>query len=87
MRRVKNCQGLGKGYSTIGDSAVRISYRGGKAYVFVAKVRAAPASLMFYAGLSVESFDDILYVVGDAASTLTYSGAVGPDLSKKRSGN
>ena len=37
---------------------------------------------MFYLGLS-ESFDDILYLVGDAASTLTYSGAVGPDLPKK----
>ena len=42
---------------------------------------------MFYTGLSVESFDDILYLVGDAASSVTYSGAVGPDLPKKRTGN
>ena len=35
-----------------------------------AKLRAAPASLMFYAGLSVESLD-IIYLVGDVASTLT----------------
>ena len=41
----------------------------------VPKLRAAPASFMFYTGLSVESFDDILYLVGGAASTLTYSGA------------
>ena len=39
---------------------------------------------MFYTGLSVESFDDILYLVGGAASTSTYSAAVGPDLPKKR---
>ena len=45
----------------------------------VAKLQAAPASFIFYTGLSVESFDVILYLVGDAASTLTYSGAVGPD--------
>ena len=53
----------------------------------VPKLRAAPASFMFYTGLSVESFDDILYLVGDAASTLTYSGGVGPDFPKKRIGN
>ena len=53
----------------------------------VPKLRAAPASFMFYTGLSVESFDDILYLVGDAASTLTYSGGVGPDLPKRRIGN
>ena len=53
----------------------------------VAKLPAAPASFMFYTGLSVESFDNILYLVGDAASTLTYSGGVGPDLPKKRTGN
>ena len=44
-------------------------------------------SFMFYTGLSVESFDDILYLVGGAASTLTYSGAVDPDLPKKHTGN
>ena len=30
----------------------------------VPKLRAAPASFMFYTGLSVESFGDILYLVG-----------------------
>ena len=44
-------------------------------------------SFMYYTGLSVESFDDILYLVGGAASTLTYSGAVDPDLPKKHTGN
>ena len=36
----------------------------------VIKLRAAPASFTFYTGLTVESFDDILYLVGDAATTV-----------------
>ena len=53
----------------------------------VIKLRAAPASFSFYTGLTVESFDDILYLVGDAATTLTYSGDVVSDQQKKRTGN
>ena len=50
----------------------------------VAKLRAAPLSFMLYTGLS---FDDILYLLGDAVSTLAYNGTVGPDFPKKRTGN
>jgi hypothetical protein len=50
-----------------------------------AKLRGTPANFTFYTGLSVEAFDDILYLVGNAATTLTYSKNV--DQPKKRTGN
>ena len=50
-----------------------------------AKLRGTPANFTFYTGLSVEAFDDILYLVGNAATTLTYSKNV--DQPKKCTGN